>query len=189
MKTVLELVRTATDYFKEMGIETARLDAELLLAEVMKKSRVELYCSYDQPVTIQETDRFREFVRRRKNLEPVAYILGRREFFGLDFAINPHVLVPRPDTETLVECALNWLTGRKGVTVADVGTGSGAIAIAVAKNHPDCSICATDNSEKALELALQNSRRHDVDSQVSWHCGDLFADIDCPFDLGIGVFC
>src|SRR5437899_2898960 len=127
---VLELVGRAAPYLARHGSDSARLDAELLLSEVLGCSRMDLYLQFERPVVAGEVDRFRELCRRRAGGEPVAYILGRKEFMGLDFEVGPQVLIPRPETELLVEEALRRLSERDGrppARVLDVGTGSGAI--------------------------------------------------------------
>ena len=134
-RTVTELLTITADFFQKKGIESPRLDAELLLGEVLGLSRIQLYTHFDQPLQEAELDEFRELVRRRGKREPVAYILGRREFFGRDFIVNHDTLVPQPDTEILVETAVTELkkySSENPLKVVDLCTGTGAIAITVA---------------------------------------------------------
>ena len=182
-RTILDLIKTASEFFSNKEIDTARLDAEVLLAHVLGKSRMDLYCCYDQPVTGPELDRYRELVRRRRNREPVAYIIGNKEFFSLAFEVNPNVLIPRPDTELLVESALTWLADKPDAFVCDVGTGSGAIAVAVAFSSPLCRVVAIDNSKPALEVAARNADTHQVRDRVEFLCANLLEKTDRPFDL------
>ena len=160
--TVLELLRWTTDYFQRQGIESARLDAELLLAHALETERLRLYVDFEKPVLPAERDRFRELVRQRATLRvPVSILLGEREFWSLSFKVTKDVLTPRPDTETLVEAALSKLKGPRppggepdqGWRILDLGTGSGAIALSLASELPGADITATDLSEAALQIA------------------------------------
>jgi release factor glutamine methyltransferase len=170
------------------GVESARLDAELLMAVAAGVSRARLIAG---GVEIDQAgaDRFEWMVARRQAREPLAYIVGHREFFSLDFAVGPGVLIPRPETETVVEAALELLRGRPAATVLDIGTGSGAIAIAIAKNAPKAQIVALDISNVALEVAADNARRHRCAGRVAFLRGDCFAALEDgvppldPFDL------
>jgi release factor glutamine methyltransferase len=183
MKTVRELLKVSAQYLAEKGIAGPRLDAELLLAHALGMDRVKLYCSLEQPLHEKEISVFRELIRRRQSREPVAYLLGVKEFYGLEFQVSPAVLIPRPDTETLVECALDWLREHPKALVCDVGTGSGAIAVALAANAPLCKVAATDSSREAIDVAVQNADKHRVNDQVEFfHC-EFFDDGEKPFDL------
>lgn len=187
-RTLLDYLRLTTDFLAAKKIDGARLDAELLLAEVLGLARVQLYTNFERPLAREEIDRYRELVRRRAAREPVAYILGRREFWSLDFEIDRRVLVPRPDTELLVELAVAALQTRAAteiVRVADVGTGSGALAVAIAKEVPSARVVATDKSQAALELAPRNAERHGVAERIEFVSGDLCEPLRGrePFDL------
>jgi len=187
-RTLLDYLRLTTDFLAAKKIDSARLDAELLLGEVLGLARVQLYTNFERPLAREEVDRYRELVRRRAAREPVAYILGRREFWSLDFEIDRRVLVPRPDTELLVELAVAALQTRAGAAtlhVADVGTGSGAVAVAIAKEVPNARVVATDKSQAALEVAPRNAVRHGVADRIEFVSGDLCAPLRGrePFDL------
>lgn len=161
-------------HLKARGVDSPRLDAELLLCDVLGLDRVSLYTNFDRPLSSEEVDRYREFLRRRAAREPVAYILGRKEFRSLEFAVDRRVLVPRPETELLVELALEALEAVDGpVRAADVGTGSGAIAVSLAHALPELRVAASDCSGAALEVAPGNARRHGVEDRVEFHTGDL----------------
>jgi len=158
--TVREVVRWMTQRFTEEKLDSPRLDAELIGAHVLGCDRVGLYLAMDRPLSGTERDALRALVRRRLAREPVAYLIGRREFYGLAFTVTADVLVPRPDTETLVEAALGLAPAEAPVRVLDVGTGSGAIAVALAHTRPAWRVTATDVSPQALEVARGNARRH-----------------------------
>ncbi|MCB9488175.1 MAG: peptide chain release factor N(5)-glutamine methyltransferase [Deltaproteobacteria bacterium] len=180
--TVLELLKTTADYLGEKGSASARLDAELLLTHTLATDRVKLYCAFDQPVDDGELAAFRELVRRRAKGEPVAYLLGTKEFYGLDFRVTPDVLIPRPETEHLVDRALECLPTGEAARVLDVGVGSGAVAVAMAKTRPELTLTATDISPEAVAVARENAATHGVDGRVEFVVGDLFAGATGPFD-------
>jgi len=182
--TVREVLSWTRDRFAREGLESARLDAEVLLAYALEMQRVGLYIDLDRPLDEVERGRYRALVSRRLKREPVAYLVGEREFWSRPFAVDARVLVPRPDTETLVEHALIFLRERTAPRVLDVGTGSGAIAVTLAAERPDARVVATDISIEALEVAAVNSARHQV--EVELHAGDLLAALPAaepPFDL------
>ncbi len=155
--TVAELASAATGYLARKGIETARLDADLMLAAVLGFARIELYTRFDMPVDSGIRARYRELIRRRGRREPLAYILGHREFFGIDFAVGPGVLVPRPETEGLVEAALALMKGRSRFRVLDLGTGSGCILLSILSRFPEARGEGWDRSPEALEYARRNA--------------------------------
>ncbi len=183
--TILRVLGWTQGRFTERGIATARLDAELLLAFTLGRERIALYTHFDQPLAPEELTRFRELIKRRLAGEPVAYLVGRKEFRSLDLAVDARVLVPRPDTETLVDVALALLSPFGAATspprVVDVGTGSGAIAIAIAVARPDVIVEAVDVSPEAAEVAAANARRHAPKVEV--HVGDLLSPTQGPLDL------
>lgn len=183
--TVGRLLTWTTDWLGTKGSESPRLDAEVLLAHVRGCPRIALYTAFDEPVDEAGRARFRDLVRRRGDGEPVAYLVGRREFFSLELAVSPAVLVPRPETEGLVVRALDIARPRAAPRVADVGTGSGAIAVALAKHLPAAGIVATDISPEALVVARANVERHGVAPRVALVCCDLLDDAAAagPFDL------
>src|SRR5262245_36077826 len=162
--TVLELLRWTQGHFASRGIDSARLDAECLLAHALASDRLRLYLDFEKPVEAEERARFRELVRRRADERiPVAQLTGRKEFWSLSFEVTPDVLVPRPETETLVAWALDALRERgREWRVLDVGTGSGALAVALARELPKARIVASDVSEAALAVARRNAGTHGV---------------------------
>ena len=179
--TVLKILQWTTDYFSGKKIDSARLEAELLLAATLDLDRVGLYVNFERPLSAAELDSFRERVRRRALREPLHYILGETEFWSLAFSVSPAVLVPRADTEVLVEEALARIEG--AARVLDVGTGSGAIAIALAHEKPEIQVTALDCSEPALEVARNNALRNGVAERVSFLVGDLAALPPGPFEM------
>ncbi len=182
MKTVRSILRWTRELFGERSIEAPSLSAELLLAEVLGCQRLDLYLDIDRPLSVAERDRLRGLVKRRARAEPVAYILGYKDFFGLRFEVNPNVLVPRPDSELLVELAKNLPTTPR--RILDLGTGSGALAIALAKQLPDAQVLALDISPEALSVAGRNAARHSVADRVQLLEGPWEAAEDHgPFEL------
>jgi release factor glutamine methyltransferase len=179
--TVLKVLQWTAGYLKEKGIEGGRLDAELLLSDALSLDRVGLYLNYDRPLTTAELGFFRQRVGRRARREPLQYILGRVEFWSLPFVVNPAVLIPRPDTEILVEEALKRASAE--AAILDVGTGSGAIAVALAHELPGAAVEGVDISPAALEVAAENARRNGVDGRVRLGEADLARLPEGPFDL------
>jgi release factor glutamine methyltransferase len=182
--TILEVLQWTTARFSERGLDSPRLDAELLAAHAFGLSRVQLYTQFDRPLLAAELGAYRELVKRRQAGEPVAYLTGRKEFWSLDLAVDKRVLIPRPDTETAVEEALLRLgEGRQGARIADVGTGSGAIALALARARPGNTIFACDVSPDALAVARANAER--LGLEVTFFEGDLAAPLAAlaPLDL------
>jgi release factor glutamine methyltransferase len=160
---IKDLLEWTTRYFLDKGISESRLEAEILLAHVLKKDRVYLYTNYEAPVNSDERKVYKEYIKRRVNSEPIAYITGHKEFMSLDFEVSPKVLIPRPDTELLVESAIKKARDMNSVHIVDVGTGSGAIAVSLAYYINQAEIYATDISPSALEIARRNANRHNVD--------------------------
>jgi release factor glutamine methyltransferase len=179
--TVLKLLQWTTGYFTDKGIDSARLEAELLLAGSLGMDRVGLYVNFERPLSSDELAAYRQWVQRRAQREPVQYILGETEFWSLPFNVNPAVLVPRADTEILVEEALARIDGP--FHVLDVGTGSGAIAVALAHEKPELLITAIDCSGPALDVARANATRNGVSDQITCVEGDLGALPSGPFEM------
>ncbi len=169
MKTIKEGIEAYTDELKSHS-ETPRLDAELLIAAITEQPRTQLVAYPERQLTAAEEKQLKKYVNRRSKGEPIAYILGHKEFWSLDFHVTPDVLIPRPETEMLVEWALNNLPEKETCRVADLGTGSGAIAIALADERPNWIIDATDISKKALKVAKQNADWYRV-ANVNFYCG------------------
>jgi release factor glutamine methyltransferase len=180
---LIEVLRLSTTYLGDHGSTSARLDSELLCAQALGLRRLDLYLQFDRPLDEQELSAIRELVRRRGKGEPVAYITGQREFYGRGYAVTPDVLVPRPETETLVERAIATLRDRttEGARVADLGTGSGCIAITLAAELPGIDVIATDISAPALEVARSNAERLGV--PVTFAEGSWADGLSGHFDL------
>ena len=175
--TVSAILNWTAEHFKKQHFPTPRLDAEVLLAHLLKTDRVGVYTRYDQPLSEDERRDFREMVKRRIKREPVAYITGHKEFFSLDFLVEPGVLIPRPETEILVEMALELRSGfAKEISILDLGTGSGNIAITLAHRLPADKLTACDISPDAVRIARENARRLGVGS-VEFLQGDLFKPV------------
>jgi release factor glutamine methyltransferase len=173
--TLAEVLRRSTGYLEQHGSPTPRLDAELLLAHALGLSRIELYTQYERPLDDDELAACRELVRRRGLREPVAYVIGSWGFHGLDLAVDARVLVPRPETELLVDRCLELLEGVERPRLVDVGTGSGAIALSLKSERPDAEVVACDISQDALDVAAANAARLGLD--VELHLSDLLAQV------------
>ena len=174
--TVGRLLAWTTDWLSARGAESPRLDAEVLLAHVRGCPRIALYTAFDESVAAADRTRFRELVKRRGAGEPVAYLVGSREFFSLPFSVDRSVLVPRPETEGLVVRVLDICRAAAGPRIADAGTGSGAIAVALAKHLPRATFAATDVSAEALAVARANAARHGVADRITFVACDLLGD-------------
>ncbi len=183
--TIGEVLQWASDDFRARGLESPRLDAEVLLAFAVGATRVQLVVDRDRTLTEGELARFRELVKRRRAREPVAYLVGAREFYGRTFLVDRRVLVPRPDTETLVDVALRRTAERSmSMRALDLCTGSGCVGITLARERPTSRVHATDSSESALAVARANALRLGA-YNVSAAPADLFAGLDttCRFDV------
>jgi release factor glutamine methyltransferase len=182
--TVLEVLKLASDHFQKHGSDSARLDAEVLLAHALGLRRLDLYLRFDHPLSEAELHKYRSLTAKRAKGEPVAYLVGHKEFMGLDFLVTPAVLVPNPDTEVLVQRAVEIAreAGRP-LRVADVGTGSGCIAIAVAHYASNAEVVASDTSEEALEVAARNVAAHGLGDRIQLVCGDLMNPLTGSFAL------
>lgn len=176
--TIREVLEWATKDFAARGIESPRLDAELLVAKALGIDRVGLYLDLNRPLVDRERSAIRPLVARRREREPVAYILGHRDFYGRRFSVTPEVLIPRPDTETLVEHALRCIPEDAACRVLDVGTGSGAIAVTLAAERPLAFVTATDISQTALEVAAGNAERLGVEARVRFERADLLNGVE-----------
>lgn len=172
--TILKWTR---QYFAEKGVENPRLDAEVLLSHILKKDRMYLYVHFDQPLEEKELAQFRSAVKKRATRLPVAYIIGSKEFMGLDFFVTPAVLIPRPDTEILVETALELLKTVDSPDILDIGTGSGAISISMLVNLPNAKGTTVDISKEAIAVATSNADKHQVAERLTFCQGDLFAPV------------
>ncbi len=173
--TVARLLAWTRDHFQRSGLESARLCAELLLAHALGCQRIHLYTRYDEVASEDVLTRFRELVRQAAAGQPIAYLTGTKEFFSLPFEVCPDVFIPRPETEILVERTIALLRNYPSPpTLLDLGTGSGCIAISLARHLPAARVFASDSSEAALEIARRNAARHNAAEHIEFRLGDLF---------------
>lgn len=185
--TLAEALREASSRLLKAGIEDARLEAEVLLRHTLGMEREQLFARLQEPLRMELQNSYEAFVDRRLGHEPMAYIVEHQEFFGLDFACSPAALIPRPETELLVETAIEWVAGQGSrfneLRVVDIGSGSGVIAVSLATHLPQARIIATDVSANALALARRNAVAHCVVSQIDFVRGSLFEPLAGRFDL------
>lgn len=177
--TILEILNWTTDYFQTQNIDNPRLNAELIIAHVLGYKRFDLYLNFDEPVLSPKRDLIKKYIVRRANHEPIQYILGETTFYGYRIRLTPDVLIPRPETEYLVELIL--CESKHQSKVLEIGTGSGAISIALKKQHPDFDIVATDISAAVLNIADQNAKENETD--IDFIQSDLFENIDGKYDI------
>jgi release factor glutamine methyltransferase len=170
---ILQLIQRTTEYFQRQGVDSPRLTIELMVAHVLKRKRLELYLDFEREIGEPALSALREMVKRRASGEPLQYVLGVASFYGLDFAVDKRVLVPRPETELLVDYVVK--NGAAAKNIVDLGTGSGAIAVSLANKLAAASIVAVDASAEALEVARANAAAHGV--QIQFFHGDLFAPL------------
>ncbi len=182
--TIQKLLKWVTEYLTTKGIESPRLSAELLLSHVLGLKRIELYTQFSQSVTAEQLGVLRDLVKRAGQFEPVAYLTGKTEFYSLELNITRDCMIPRPETELLVQRAIEFLRMRFGnQAVCDLCTGSGCIAVAIAKNFADACVFATDISDKALAVAAENVRKHQLAERITLLCGDLFDPLIQQLDV------
>jgi release factor glutamine methyltransferase len=182
--TIQKLLNWITEYLTNKDIDSPRLSAELLISHVLGLKRIELYTQFNRQVLKQQLDHLHELVKRAGLHEPVAYLTGKTEFYSLELEITSDCLIPRPETELLVQRAIEFLRTRYGTQyVCDLCTGSGCIAAAIAKNFPDVYIIATDMSAAALGVAVRNVEKHQLNENVRLLCGDLFVPIIQQLDV------
>jgi release factor glutamine methyltransferase len=181
--TVLEAIQKSADFLAKRGVESPRLQAELLLAHRLKMPRMKLYLNFDRALSAEETDTYREWIKRRSQREPLQHIIGSTSFCGYEIAVNRHALVPRPETEILAELGWTFLSTLNTASALDVGTGTGCLAIALAAKCPNAKIFASDISPGALALAEENAVKNKV--QIGFLQGDGFAAVptEARFDL------
>ena len=176
MLTVLESLKLSAEYLEKKNIEAPRINAELLLAHVLKCKRLDLYLSFERPLSDEEKNAYRELLKRRGMYEPLQYITGRVEFFSLNIKVNPSVLIPRPETELLVEEVINSSDKEASLNILDIGTGSGNILVALAKNLSKSQITGVDISEEALSVAKENAVLNEVSTNISFIKKDMLND-------------
>jgi len=184
MLTVLEAINLSTEFLEKKEIESPRINAELLLAHALNCKRLDLYLSYDRPLNEDEVKLYREFIRRRIKSEPLQYIIGKVEFYGIEFNVNPSVLIPRQETEILVETVINSVNKDGSLKILDIGVGSGNISISLAKHLPYSKITATDISEQALETAKANAEMNNVLEKINFIKHDILShNLNDEFDI------
>ena len=181
--TVLEVLQSTTAYFKKRAIESPRLNAEHLLAHTLQRKRIELYLEFERPLAETELAPLRELVRRRGLGEPLQHLLGTVEFAGRVFLCDKRALVPRPETEELVERIIQRTNSSSPASILDVGTGSGVIALTLAAQFPEAEVAAVDISDDALALARENAARLDLSGRVRFAKGNLLGEVEGAFDL------
>ena len=182
--TIQKLLNWVTEYLTAKGIESPRLSSELLLCHVLELKRIDLYTQFNKQVPQQQLNQLHDLVKRAGSYEPVAYLTGKTEFYSLELDITAVCMIPRPETELLVQRAIEFLRTRSGVQyVCDLCTGSGCIAVAIAKNFPDARITATDISAAALAVAARNVEKYRLKEQVRLLCGDLFESVIKQLDV------
>ncbi len=177
--TIRSVLSWARLYFEKKGIDTPRLDAEVLLAHALGCSRVDLYLDMERPLAQEELSTFRTLIKRRSVREPVAYITGEKEFFGKKFKVNRHVLIPRPESEILVEQAIALVP--RDSKILEIGVGSGAVIISILDQRTDIKAVAGDISLNALKIAADNARMHKVENRLKLFSGDLLSAISARF--------
>lgn len=183
--TIQKLLNWITERFTQRGIESPRLSAELLLSYVLAMKRIELYTQFDKVVGKKQLDELHEFVERAGQGEPIAYLISKTEFYSLELDITSECMIPRPETELLVERAIEFLRTRSGKQfVCDLCTGSGCVAVAVGRNYATTEIIATDVCDAALKVAEKNIEKHGLKDRVKLLCGDLFDPIMPQLDVG-----
>ena len=183
---VKEILTKTVNYFEQHEIDRPRLDAEVLLAHVLDTERVDLYVEFNRPLTTEEVDDYRELVIKRRKGTPVAYLVGHKEFMSLEFKVTPQVLIPRPETEHVVETGLKLIETweQPEITAVDVGTGSGAIIVSLVKlADTEIKGIGIDISESALKVAQENAAYQGVESEIDFRRGDLLAPLDQEVDL------
>lgn len=174
MLTVLEIIKRTTEFLDKRGVESARLNAELLIGHALGLKRMQLYLQFERPLTEAELEKIRPLVKRRGNREPLQYITGETEFAGLKLKVDARALIPRPETERLVELLQERLMAPP-TSILDLGTGSGAIALALAKIYPEAAVTAIDKSEAALALARENAEAAGLAGRVTFFVSDWFS--------------
>lgn len=173
MLTILEVITKAAEFLDKKGIESPRANAEILLANILNCKRLELYLMYDRPLRDSELNIYREFLKRRSNYEPIQYITGSVEFYALELKVTPAVLIPRPETEILVEVIIDSLKKEDELFILDIGSGCGNISIALAENLPNVHVTGMEISEDAIMIANENLEKYKLNDRVNFLNGDI----------------
>ncbi len=176
--TILRTLQWTAGFFTDRGIENPRTDAEVLLADTLGFQRIDLYMHHDQPLHTDELNRFKRRIQRRAQREPVAYILGTKEFWSLEFHVTPQVLIPRPETEGVVEAALKLYQEDDPIRILELGVGSGAISVALGHERSSWRFWASDVSSSAIDIARLNARTHGLEDRIEWMVGSWFGPLD-----------
>lgn len=176
MITVLEVIKLSTEYLQKKGVESPRANAEILLAEILKCKRLELYLAFDKPLAENEVQVYREAIRKRGLRIPLQYIVGNVEFYGLKLIVNENVLIPRPETELLVEKIINDSDKSTNLKILDIGVGSGNISLSISKNLPNSKVVAIDISKSALDVANQNAEINSLKDRIEFRLFDFMND-------------
>jgi len=182
--TIKKILDWTTEHFKKHRIEDPHLEAEILLAHALNTERIKLYIDFEKEPDKKGLEVFKGYIARRIKREPAAYITGHKYFMSLDLKVTPDVLIPRPETELLIENAVELSRAfDQKISALDVGTGSGAIAVSLAKFIDNIEVCATDSSKKALDIALENAKKHKVEGKIKFLEADIFPSDDRKFDI------
>ena len=176
MITVLEVIKLSTEYLQKKGVESPRANAEILLAEILNCKRLELYLAFDKPLAENEVQVYREAIRKRGLRIPLQYIVGNVEFYGLKLIVNENVLIPRPETELLVEKIINDSDKSNNLKILDIGVGSGNISLSISKNLPNSKVVAIDISKTALDVANQNAEINSLQDRIEFRLFDIMND-------------
>jgi len=183
---IIDVLNWSKDYLKDKQIESPQIETEWILREVLRIGRLEIYLHHERPLSADELARIKVLLLKRAGGQPIQYVLGSAEFMGLKFKVTPDVLIPRPETELLVEKTLELAKNRKAPGILDIGTGSGCIAVALAHNLPECRITALDISSSALKIARENAACYKVARQIDFREHDIMQSSDSlprPFDI------
>jgi len=178
MLTVLESLNLSSDYLQKYGIESPRINAELLLASILNCKRLDLYLAFDKPLSEEELVKYRDFIKRRGKFEPLQYITGSVEFYGIEIKVNPSVLIPRAETEILIDSVVEQVNTKEEINIVDIGCGSGNIAIALAVNIPNCKVFGIDISKDALKISTENAKASRVMNNTEFYQKDI---LTCNF--------
>jgi release factor glutamine methyltransferase len=176
MITVLEVIKLSTEYLQKKGVESPRVNAEILLAEILKCKRLDLYLAFDKPLAEKELSDYREAIRKRGLRIPLQYIIGNVEFYGLKLLVNESVLIPRPETELLVENIINESNKSVNIRVLDIGVGSGNISLSILKNISNANVVAIDISELALQVAKKNAELNSLQDRIYFKLCNIMND-------------